>query len=280
MKILSPVLVLLGSFLFLQCSLNTSKSDAYSGEQMTREYASADYEESSQPEASTEPAVPLLEKGSKIIRSGSMELEVEQLGEAKTRIDTLVAQLGGYYQNENYYTYSGRGTYTLEIRVPGEQFDRLIRSLEQGSGKLRAKSIAARDVTEEYVDVSVRLENNEAYLRQYRELLKRASKISDILEVQEKIRVLEEEMDSRKGRLRYLDDQVAYSTLQLNLVGPGVEATSPGFLSRLGESLAQGATLFVDFLLALAYLWPFLLLLLLLLVFRKRIFGGWGKKEA
>ena len=40
---------------------------------------------------------------------------------------------------------------------------------------------------------------------------KKANRIEDIMAVQEKIQRLEEEIDSKEGRLKYLDDQVAYS---------------------------------------------------------------------
>jgi len=42
---------------------------------------------------------------------------------------------------------------------------------------LNAKNISLTDVTEEYVDLNIRLENNLAYLNQYKEILKKAKTI-------------------------------------------------------------------------------------------------------
>ena len=73
-------------------------------------------------------------------------------------------------------------------------------------GELKVKNISAKDVTEEYVDLKIRVGNKLAVLAQYKVILQKAISIEEILEVNEKIRRLEEEIESKKGRIRFLDD--------------------------------------------------------------------------
>ncbi len=80
-----------------------------------------------------------------------------------------------------------------------------------------SKNISADDVSEEYVDLQIRQDNKQAYAVQYRKLLKRAGSIKDILEVQEKLRHIESGIDRINGRLKFLDDRVSYSTLDVEL---------------------------------------------------------------
>ena len=93
----------------------------------------------------------------------------------------------------------------------------------------------------------------------------KASTVEEILNAEEKIRVLTEEIEAKKGRLRYLKDQVSMSTINLQLYEripyqAEVEA-SPSFFSRLGKSFKNGWSMILEFTLFMANLWPVLIIL-------------------
>ncbi|NJC28420.1 DUF4349 domain-containing protein [Neolewinella antarctica] len=218
----------------------------------------------------------------KIIKNGRLAFKVKNLALGKQRVDSLLRRNDAYYEREEYQTSYGSIGYVLVIRVPVDNFELLLASLEGGTGQLTLKEVSASDVTEEYVDLGIRLENKLAYLAQYKEILKKARTIEEILQVQEKIRVIEEEIESKKGRLRFLDNKVGFSTIQVTLTEVTDEyvAEDPGIVERLGEALKSGATGIVDVFVAVVYLWPVLLILLIIFIFRSRIFrkGGSGDK--
>ena len=228
-----------------------------------------------EPPRTSEPVPPPfhLDKGSKIIRSGNMQFEVDDITNSKNKVDKFVSQLGAYYEDEAYKQYNGYVNYNLRIRIQGHKFDTLLTLLEQGIGDLKVKNISANDVTEEYVDLKIRLANKLAVLTQYKVILKRAKTIEEILEVNEKIRRLEEEIDSKKGRIRYLDDRVNYGTLNLELSQKQevVLASVPGFGSRLSEAFMSGISGFMSFIVGVVYVWPFVLALVILFLFRGRM---------
>ena len=202
-----------------------------------------------------------LDKGSKIIKSGSMEFETDALSDAKSKVDQIVARLNGYYEDEAYREYGGSYNYDLVIRLHGTKFDSLVAQLEEGVGQLKIKNISANDVTEEYVDLQIRLDNKLAVLAQYKTILKRANTIEEILTVNEKIRRLEEEIESKKGRLRYLDDRVQYAELRLKLSQKVkvVLASGPTFGDRFGTAFMSGITGFLSFVIGIVYVWPFII---------------------
>src|SRR5690606_13893776 len=113
--------------------------------------------------------------------NGNISFDVSDLEASKHRMDTLLGRFDAYYENEQYDASGNRISYALLIRVPNDKFDPLLTSLEKGFGKLTSKSINVDDVSEEYVDISIRLENNLQYLNQYKEILKQAKSIKDIL---------------------------------------------------------------------------------------------------
>ena len=217
-----------------------------------------------------------IKKGSKIIKDGNLKVEVDNLKATKTEMDSTLKKFDAYYENENYIAGTYRSTYHLNIRVPSNNFEALLKAIEIGSGKILEKNISARDVTDQYVDVAIRLDNNKTYLGRYRTLLNKANSIKDILEIQEKIRQIEEEIDSRTGRLKYMDDQVRFSTLRLEIFETHEVAKTKkvrSFGEQLADAFSGGIDDFLDFGLLLVGIWPFILIIGLLLWFRKRFTG-------
>ncbi len=209
----------------------------------------------------------------KIIKTGNMSFEVEALEKSKARVDSLLHLSGGYYQHENFHSYYNKNAYALKLRIPNESYDPFIQQLEQGVGRLESKQITASDVSEEYVDLTVRLNNNMAYLEQYKQILSKAKTVEEILEVQEKIRKIEEEIESKKGRLRYLDHRIKYSTLQLELFQKveQLKSEGPSIRKKFVKAFKNGADVFLSFLIGLVHLWPFLILIAVLIGARKAI---------
>lgn len=216
------------------------------------------------PVAPGDNALPVEEVRKKIIRDGRMGIKTSDLGAAKARVDTLVRGNGGYYSNESFHNSDYESAWTLNIRIPAAAFDRFIADLESGVGEILFKEIGARDVTDQFIDLETRLANKREYLERYRELVKKATSVKEVLEIEEKIRLLEEEIESVTGRLKYLGDQVDYSTLNLTLTkhkGFKYSPDRPGdFGERLKHSLSKGWYGFVSFMLFLIRLWPFWIL--------------------
>ena len=200
----------------------------------------------------------------KIIRDGSLTLKVKDIIAVRKQVDSIVFKMGGYVGSESFNSYEQESSYNIIIRVPAAQFERLVERLEKGTGEVLFKDISARDVTEEFVDLEIRLANKRKFTGRYAELLKKAGSVKEILEIEENIRKIEEEIESTEGRLRYLSDQVAYSKLTLTLTQQKEYKYKPrqarNFAERLKESLHEGWKGFVSFLLFLLRIWPFWIL--------------------
>ncbi len=215
---------------------------------------------------------------SKIIKNGRIEIEVGDITKSQKIITENLKKNNAYKQGEFFSNNEDQETLKMTIRVPNQNFDNLLQSMDQGLGNVISKNISTDDVTEEYTDVSIRLQNKLTYLEKYRDLLKKSNSTKDILEIQENIRALEEEIESSKGRLKFIDDKVKYSTIELSLIKnkPRDSVTSKiGFGSQFADSIAAGWNNFIGFVLGLISYWPFLLIIpILIIIFRK-----WRKRR-
>ena len=210
----------------------------------------------------------------KIIKDGRLILKVTELKITKTHIDLLVKKNNGYYANESLTNADYESTYHLTIRIPSSNFEKLISEIESGNSEILYKEIDARDVTEQFIDLETRLKNKKSYLKRYNNLLNRANSISEILEIEEKIRILEEEIESTTGRLKYLSDLVDYSTLDLTITKQKAFKYNPvnrgQFSERLKQSFSKGWVSFVSFSLFMIKLWPFWIIMFFIIYFWMR----------
>jgi hypothetical protein len=200
----------------------------------------------------------------KIIRNGDMRIQVGDIKKAQGLIDDILKKNNAYIQKEDFQNTDMNENLNLTIRVPHKNFDALVNSFSDGVGSVLSKSISSNDVTEEYTDVSIKLANKKIYLEKYRDMLKSAATTKDMLEIQENIRELEDEIDVSEGRLRFIDDRVNFSTMNLSLYKEKVRSSATskiGFGSRFVDSLTEGWNSFVSFFLGMISLWPFFLLL-------------------
>jgi len=210
----------------------------------------------------------------RIIKDGRLGIRVEELENTKLRIDSLIKYHGGYYDNESFNNKDWESSYNLKIRIPCANFEAFISDIETGNGEIQYKEIDSKDVTDQFIDLETRLENKRNYLNRYNDLLKKANNVKEILEIEEKIRGLEEEIESTTGRLKYLSDLVDYSTLDLTISKKKDFKYNPDnrgkFSEKLKQSLSKGWFGFVDFLLFVIKIWPFLIIVALILYFGRK----------
>ncbi|MFP3593779.1 DUF4349 domain-containing protein [Chryseobacterium sp. SIMBA_038] len=209
----------------------------------------------------------------KIIKNGNLIIQVGDIKKAQNQTTEILNKNQAYIQKEEFRNTDTDENLNLVIRVPHKNFDALINSFSDGIGSVLSKNISSDDVTEEYTDVSIKLANKKIYLEKYRDMLKSAATTKDILEIQENIRELEDEIDVSEGRLRFIDDRVNYSTLNLSLYKEKVRSSATskiGFGSRFGDSITEGWNSFVSFLLGIISFWPFFLLIPLIIFLWKK----------
>lgn len=147
-----------------------------------------------------------------LIQRGQIRIEVARPEDAMRDYVAAVQQWGGYLQKQV-------GT-TLTIRLPAAKFDEAF-ALARAAGRVLSESREADDVTEEFLDLGIRLDNAKKSRDRLLEILQKADKVEDILRVETELRRLTEEIERMEGRRKFLADQVAMATLSV-----GFQATA------------------------------------------------------
>ncbi len=203
----------------------------------------------------------------KIIREGQIVFETSDLAATRTGIDTLVTLHKGYLSEERQYKYDDRIEERLVIRVPADNFGALVSDLEKSVRRFDSKTVSARDVTEDFIDVSRRLAVKKETEKRYLGILSKAKTVRDILEVERALGRVRADIESFEGRLKYLENRTGFSTLTITFYQ--LKPESVGFASQFRVALSDGWNNFMLFLIGAVSLWPFILagLALLLVLF-------------
>ena len=213
----------------------------------------------------------------KIIKIGDIRFETKDLNQTKSIIAKSVADLKGYISEESQNNSDYRKENKLVVRVPAGQFDSLLNVLGTHAGHFDSKNIHTQDVTEEFIDVSARLKTQRDLETQYAQVLKQAKNVKEIMEVQGYLAEVREKIESAEGRLRYLSNQVGFSTLTIHFYKTvGSAGHSRGFFWRLTHEFGNGWEGFLSLIIGFVSVWPFWLMVFSGIWFYRRWKKGGG----
>ena len=186
----------------------------------------------------------------KLIRNGTITVEVDSVEAALSAVRASTLSLAGYVSNESQSRDAVMGTRaSLTCRVPADKLDSMLEGLKV-LGRLRDVTISAEDITEEYFDMDVRIRNRKLLEARLVELLGRPSNnLSDLLNAERELARVRTELDQLEGRQRLWDNQVAFSTLTINIEGPRpvVAAGEGGIWGALRNAVKDAGENFVWF---------------------------------
>ncbi|MDP1746171.1 MAG: DUF4349 domain-containing protein, partial [Bacteroidota bacterium] len=178
----------------------------------------------------------------KIKKTADLNLTVEDYKKARIEIEKIVKSGNAYIGSENEQNTTYSITNYMVIRVLNKDFDSMVNKLLTVASNVNSKNITAEDVTARFVDIQSRLKSKKEIENRYLEILQKASKVSDILEIEQKLGEIREEIEAKEGELKFLSDQVNYSTINLNF-HQEFEYTPtdrPGFFGRMGSAFGNG----------------------------------------
>lgn len=161
--------------------------------------------------------LPVLPFERMIIKNADLTLKVDDIPAVQQAITRRVQQLGGYViqaqmsgDDEATYGY-------MSVRVPADQFDTALNGIEETSTDVLSRDVSGDDVTEEFVDLQSRLRSLEATRDRLYEFLDRAESVEEALAVNRNLTELESQIEQVKGRLQFLEQSAAMSTINVTL---------------------------------------------------------------
>jgi hypothetical protein len=136
---------------------------------------------------------------------GEIRVEVARPDDAMAQFVAKAKEWGGYLQNQT-------GS-TVTVRIPAKNFEAAF-VLLRGFGRVLNETRKADDVTEEFTDLGIRIDNARKSRDRLLEVLQKAEKVEDVLKVETELRRLTEEIERMEGRRKFLAEQVTMSVVR------------------------------------------------------------------
>lgn len=162
-----------------------------------------------------------------VVQTGELVVEVARPDEAVAVFRGQVFLWKGYLQQQT-------GT-TLVVRIPAQEFEAAWQHVHE-LGRVVRESRQAQDVTDEFVDLTIRIDNARKARDRLLEVMQRADKVEDVLKIEVELRRLTEEIERMEGHRKVLGEQVAMATLSV-----GFLASSPAPEARLRAAASRFA---------------------------------------
>lgn len=141
-----------------------------------------------------------------IIYAAWMTVEVAEPEKSLASALELMQKMGGFL--------SKRSDYFVEIRIPSAMFFAFIREIEQ-YGTVTNRAIASEDVTEQYADLAMRLDNLFSMRARLLVLLEQARTVEERLAIERELSRINEDIEVINGRMRMLKNLADYATVFL-----------------------------------------------------------------
>ncbi|MCZ7384518.1 MAG: DUF4349 domain-containing protein [Candidatus Methanoperedens sp.] len=217
----------------------------------------------------------------KIISTASLTLEVKSVEKASNDIVKIVEASQGFISGSSTDASGGSKNGQMTIRVPQKNFYSTIAQIE-ALGTEKSRQISGQDVTEEFIDVGARLDNLKKQETRFQEILKNASTVKDVLEVERELERVRGEIESLTGRMNYLNQSVEMSTITVNVMEPApIAGEGWGITDALREAAAgfigsiNGLIVFIGYILPIVV---FIAIIVLLARWVKRKVLPWLKQ--
>lgn len=139
-----------------------------------------------------------------LVYTGHVQMAVYEVRNSLGEVETLARSLGGFL--------SKRDDRSIIIRIPAARFEDAMRRIEK-LGDMLSRDVQVEDVTEEFNDVDIRLKNARAVRDRLEQLLSKAAKVEESIQIERELERVALLIERLEGRMKFLKDRAAYSTI-------------------------------------------------------------------
>ena len=140
-----------------------------------------------------------------VVKTSSLSLVVNNVRQTSEEVVNHAQEIGGFMISTSLTKPQEAPFATVVVRVPAEKLSEALDYFRSLAVKVSSENILGRDVTDQYEDIGAKLETLNKTKAKFEEILDKAEKIQNILQVQRELTSLQSQIDSLKGRREYLE---------------------------------------------------------------------------
>ncbi len=147
----------------------------------------------------------------KLVKTGSLSFEVDNL----ETTDTLVAEWAEKYGGYVFSSGSNPTNAWYTVKIPSTNFDDAMNAVGN-IGAVKSRSVSTEDVSDSYYDLKTRLETRKIMRDRLSEYLQRAENIDNLLKIESELNSVISDIEYMEGSMKRLNGRIDYSTININ----------------------------------------------------------------
>jgi len=152
-----------------------------------------------------------------IIQNTGLSLQVKDVAQTIDEIEKSTKEFGGFLISSNLSKPQGAASGNISVRVPEEKRKEAMTAYKKMAVKVVSESVNGNDVTDQYTDLQAQLEVLQKTKIKFEDILNQATKVSDLLDVQQQLISLQSQIDSVKGQQKYYEQSAKLSKVTIYL---------------------------------------------------------------
>lgn len=153
----------------------------------------------------------------RFVTESNISLLVKNVRDIEEQIQNKVVGLEGYVVNTSYINPDTPSTGSITLRVPTDKVQALKIFLTENSVRVVSENISGYDITDQYTDTQSRLDTLYKTKVIFENILTKAVNVDEILRVQQAILSVQDQIDSLKGSIKYMDETSKTMLITINL---------------------------------------------------------------
>ena len=247
-------------------------------------------------EAGTDESGNLAEQ--KLIYTADITIQTQTFQDTFSAVKDAISKVGGFVESESttdsawnwYYSDYKKSSGTLRsfitVRVPSSKYREFLGLLEGTDGKITSRSEYVQNITKRYNDQSILIESLEKQETRLMEMMDKAETIEDMITIESRLSEVQTQLNQARNTLSGYDTDVNYSTINVQIeevLQYSSQKVQQTFVERLGNTFTRSWRDFGEFMqdliLAIVYLFPVIIAVIIILVILRPFFSKWNARR-
>ena len=224
----------------------------------------------------------------KLIYTANVSLDTTDYKKSVEAVHGLMAECEAFAEYEDESTYGSQDLHILRLtlRVPAENYDKLMAGMDGIEGTVTNRSSQVTNITREYADNEAIIEGLEIQEERLLDMMEQAETIEDMILVEERLSEVQTELNRARNSRETMDSEVSLSTVSVTITEVRYETTTgeTSYITRMGAAFADMWDGLVeglgDFGIAIIYAIPALVIVAVIVLLIVRAVRKSRKKQA
>lgn len=207
----------------------------------------------------------------KLAKNIDIQITTDEVEASYKKIVQFIKYCDGKIETESMDKSENNLSHSLKLFIPSSNIDSFLNKIDSSQVNVVSRFESINDVTMRFIEDSTKISNQKLLESKYASLLSKTNSIKDLLEIEDKLSKIRSEISYQETQFKYLNNTINYCIVSIRIWNKSAAPIENKISDQFVYSINDGWILFKNSFLTLISLWPFAIILTILIFIIKRI---------